>query len=146
MDSNEKREVVDSACCRCRTPILAQVVPDGMEFIVRNKTTKEQNSFKAIEWCPHCNEIHVMEEIPNPETRRFAKDSKVGSNQMEMPFCDECKGKEQFTGMARIKQLIEFESETKNMINTEEFLKKYNVDEEQFMDACDELGLDFYNE
>ena len=63
-------EVVDSECCRCGTPILAQIVPDICELKLTNHETGKYGVFRAIEWCPKCQEFHGMKEIPNPETRR----------------------------------------------------------------------------
>ncbi len=73
-------EVVKSACCRCLTPILAQVVPEGMKFSLVNESTGNETKFNAIEWCQNCEEIHLMEDIPNPETRRLAKRKKIVRN------------------------------------------------------------------
>lgn len=135
-------EVVDSACCRCNTPILAQIIPEGIELTMRNKETGEQNQYKAIEWCANCSEIHVMDEIPNPETRRTVERAKVGHNQMDIDFCKECEALEHHTGVAKIKELINKELTAKGEIKMKEFCSKNNLKPEVVNEVCEELGLD----
>lgn len=135
-------EVVDSACCRCNTPILAQVVPERIQLILKEKETKEENQYKAIEWCPNCNEFHVMEEIPNPETRRIVEKVKVGHNQMDIDFCNDCTALEHYTGRAKIKELINEELTANGEIKMKEFCSKNNLKPEVVNEICEELGLD----
>jgi hypothetical protein len=55
--------LIDSQCCWCGLEIKAQVIPECSTLILFS-TSGKVKEFVAMEWCPNCQEMHLLTELP----------------------------------------------------------------------------------
>ena len=57
---------MDSACCWCGTEIKCHVVGEGVEMVVSKPKDESSEKMKilAIEYCPTCDDINLLNELP----------------------------------------------------------------------------------